>query len=158
MCSLRACHMCFTRNHMFIREIWGKFTSLIFRNFEISLVSLGRFQNFKKVKSINSSRISLLNMWLLVVITRLIEINIAPLTVWFCNCPLLNDISFNTKCLLVWCDWPVIRCLFRATFEINHSCDFRKFWNCPRFTWAVSTFQKCTQAIYPKSHSQACDY
>ena len=22
----------------------------------------------------------------------------------FCNCPLLKDISFNTKCLLVWCD------------------------------------------------------
>ena len=65
MCSLRACHMWLTRNHMFIREIWGKFTSFIFWNFEISLVSLGRFQNFKKVNSVNLSQISLLNMWLL---------------------------------------------------------------------------------------------
>ena len=48
-----------TRNHMFIPEIWGKFTSLIFWNFEISLVSLGRFQNFKKVNSVNLSQISL---------------------------------------------------------------------------------------------------
>ena len=66
VCSLRACHMWLTRNHMFIREIWGKFTSFIFWNFEISLVSLGRFQNFKKVNSVNLSQISLLNMWLLV--------------------------------------------------------------------------------------------
>ena len=40
---------------MFIREIWGKFTSLIFRNFL-------RFQNSKKVNSVNLSQISLLNM------------------------------------------------------------------------------------------------
>ena len=51
---------------MFIREIWGKFTSFIFWNIEISLVSLGTFQNFKKVNSVNLSQISLLNMWLLV--------------------------------------------------------------------------------------------
>ena len=51
---------------MFIREIWGKFTSFIFWNFEISLVSLGRFQNFKKVNSVNLSPISLLNMQLIV--------------------------------------------------------------------------------------------
>ena len=51
---------------MFIREIWGKFTSLIFWNFEISLVSIGRFQNSKKVNSVNLSQISVLNMWLLV--------------------------------------------------------------------------------------------
>ena len=44
------------------------------------------------------------------VITRLIVINILPLTElfcnfpMFCNCPLLKDITFNTKCLLVWCD------------------------------------------------------
>ena len=64
--SLRACHMWLTRIHMFIREIWGKFTALIFWNFQISLVSIGRFQNLKKVKSVNLSQISLLNMWLLV--------------------------------------------------------------------------------------------
>ena len=39
-----------------------------------------------------------------VVITRLTVIHIAPLTVLFCNCPLLKEISFNTKYLLVWCD------------------------------------------------------
>ena len=37
-------------------------------------------------------------------ITQLIVMVIAPLTVLFCNCPLLKDISFNTECLLVWCD------------------------------------------------------
>ena len=48
VCSLRACHMWLSRNHMFICEIWGKFTSFLFWNFEISLASLERFQNFKK--------------------------------------------------------------------------------------------------------------
>ena len=66
VCSLRACHMWLTKNHMFVREIWGKFTSFFFWNFEIFLVSLGIFQNFKKVNSVNLSQISLLNMWLLV--------------------------------------------------------------------------------------------
>ena len=65
VCSLRACHMWLIRNYMFIRKIWGKFTSLIFWNFEISLVSLGGSQNFKKVNSVNLSQIFLLNMWLL---------------------------------------------------------------------------------------------
>ena len=51
---------------MFIREIWGKFTSFIFWNFEIALVLLGRFQNFKKVNSVNLAQISHLNIWLLV--------------------------------------------------------------------------------------------
>ena len=51
---------------MFIREIWGKFTSFICWNFKISLVSLGRFQIFKKVNLVNLFEISLLNMWLLV--------------------------------------------------------------------------------------------
>ena len=50
VCSLRACHMWLTRNHMFIREIWQ------------------RFQNFKKVNLVNLSQISLLNMWLLVLV------------------------------------------------------------------------------------------
>ena len=33
------------------------------------------------------------------VIKRLVVINTAPLKGLFCNCPLLKDISFNTKCL-----------------------------------------------------------
>ena len=65
VCSLRACHMWLARNHMFIREIWGEFTSFIFWNFEVSLVWFERFQNFKKMNSVNLSQISLLNMWLL---------------------------------------------------------------------------------------------
>ena len=44
VCSLRACHMWLTRNHMFKREIWGQFTSFIFWNFQISLVSFGRYK------------------------------------------------------------------------------------------------------------------
>ena len=55
-------------SHMFTRQILGKFTSFIFWNFKFSLVALGRFQNFKKVSSVNLSRISLLNIWLLVLI------------------------------------------------------------------------------------------
>ena len=68
VCSLRACHMWLTRNHMFKREIWGQFTSFIFWNFQISLVSFRRFHNFKKVSAVNLSQISFLNMWLAVLI------------------------------------------------------------------------------------------
>ena len=63
--SLRACHMWLTRNHMFIREIWGKFTSFIFWNFEISFVSFGRFYNLKRVNSVDLSQISFLSQMFL---------------------------------------------------------------------------------------------
>ena len=53
------------------------------------------------------------------VITRLLVIDIARLKVLFCNCSLIKDITFNTKCLLLWCDQPVIACLVWAIFEIN---------------------------------------
>ena len=48
VCSLRASRIWLTRNHMIIREIWGKFISFIFWNFEISLAKfqkseLGKF-------------------------------------------------------------------------------------------------------------------
>ena len=58
--------MWLTKNHVFIRKVLGKFTSFIFWNFKIFLVSLGIFQNSKKVKSVNLSQISYLSMWLLV--------------------------------------------------------------------------------------------
>ena len=74
MCSLRACYMWLTRNHVFICEIWGKFTPFIFWNFEVSLISLWRFQNFEKVNSVDLSQISLLNMWLLVRIWFLLSV------------------------------------------------------------------------------------
>ena len=43
LCSLRACHVWLTRNHMFIREIWVKFTSFfeIWKKFRKS--ELGKF-------------------------------------------------------------------------------------------------------------------
>ena len=46
----------------------GKIYLVHFWNFEISRVKWGRFQNFKKVNSVNWSQISFLNMWLLVLI------------------------------------------------------------------------------------------
>ena len=54
VCPLRACHIWLTRNHMFIWEIWSKFTSFIFE-----------VLNLEKMNSVNLSKISLLNMWLL---------------------------------------------------------------------------------------------
>ena len=74
---------------MFIHEIWAKFTSFIFWNFEISLVLLGKFQNFKKVNSVNLSQISLLNMWLLV----LIKVDIRMFLEWENNSGKLQIIS-----------------------------------------------------------------
>ena len=87
----------------------------------------------------------------------MIEIDIASLTVLICNCPpfsnypLLKDISFNTKYLLVWCDWPVITYLYQATFGISHPRDFWKVWNCPRFTRAIPKFSK----MHPGDLSQS---
>ena len=72
---------------------------------------------------------SFMQMGLFFIITGLIVIEIAPLTVLFCNCPLFKDISFNAKCLLLWCDEPVITCLVRAIFGINHLRDFWKIRN-----------------------------
>ena len=74
---------------MFIREIWGKFTSFIFWNFEISLVLLWKFQNFKKVNSVHLSQIFLLNMWLLV----LIKVDIRMFLEWENNSGKLQIIS-----------------------------------------------------------------
>ena len=89
VCSLRACHMWLTRNHMFLREIWGKFTLFISWNFEISLVWLEKCQNFKKVNSVNLSQISLLNMWFLVVI----KVDIRIFLEWEYNSGKLEIIS-----------------------------------------------------------------
>ena len=58
-------HVINQESHVYLWNL-GTF---IFLNFEISLVSLWRFQNFKKVNSVNLSYIPLLNMWSLVQIT-----------------------------------------------------------------------------------------
>ena len=52
--SLRACHMWLTRNHMFIGEIWGKLTSFIFWNFEISnfSISISKISKISKLQII----------------------------------------------------------------------------------------------------------
>ena len=102
VCSLRACHMWLTRNHMFIREIWGKFTSFIFWNFEISLIPLGRFQNFKKVNSVKLSQTSLLNIWLL----ELIE------------CLYVNPWKYNTNIRII-VPWSIERLLLAFDFIVN---------------------------------------
>ena len=68
------------------------------------------------------------------VITRLIVIDIASLSVLFCNCrlfcncPLLKDISFNIS-ILVFVDLVWLTKSIRAIFGINHPRDYRKFWN-----------------------------
>ena len=61
----------------------GKFTSFIFWNFEITLVSLGRFQNFKKMNLVNFFQISLLNMSLLVLIERVNNNILQSVYYWF---------------------------------------------------------------------------
>ena len=81
---------------------------------------------------------------------------IAPLSVLFCNCPLLKEISFNRKYLLVWSDWPVITCLVRAVLGINHSRDFWTFRNCPRFTRAISMIFKYFWLAKKKKHYLRC--
>ena len=70
---------------------------------------------------------------------QLTVIDITPLTVSSCNCPLLKEISFNTKCLLVWCDKPVITCLVWAGLGINPP---QEFWKCSHFTGVISRFSK----------------
>ena len=45
---LRACHMWLTRNHMFSREIWGKYTSLIFEILISPSFNSGDFKISKK--------------------------------------------------------------------------------------------------------------
>ena len=68
------------------------------------------------------------------IITRLIVIDIASLTVLFCNCrlfcncPLLKDISFNIS-IQVFADLVWLTKSIRAIFGINHPRDYWKFWN-----------------------------
>ena len=81
----------------------------------------------------------------------MLVIDIAPLTVLFviarsliCNCPLLKDISFKTKCLLV-----------QAIFWINHTfVVFKHFEIVPVLLGQFQNFQKGARAIYPKSASK----
>ena len=68
---------------------------------------------------------------IMIIITRLIVISIASLTELFCkcslfcNCPLLKDISFNTKCLLV----GKINHMIRTNNPIFGSVDLGDKWS-----------------------------
>ena len=53
---------------MFIRQIWGKFTSFFFWNLPCFTREVSKFQ---KMNELNFPQISFLNMWLLVqIVTR----------------------------------------------------------------------------------------
>ena len=49
---LRVCHMWLTRNHMFIRETWGKFTLFIFWNLPSFTREISNFQESELSKFI----------------------------------------------------------------------------------------------------------
>ena len=55
VCSLRSCHRWLTRNHIFIREIWGKFTLFIYWNFSRSTWEISKFQKSELGKFISNS-------------------------------------------------------------------------------------------------------
>ena len=100
------------------------------------MLAIARFHHTDR----SEDRLSILELTITVMFTPLIAINIAPLTVLFCNwvmfynCLLLKGISFNTKFLLVLCEKLEITCLVRAIFGIICPLGFWKFWNCPHFT------------------------
>ena len=84
-----------------------------FENWNIWKIFMTRFPktfNFSFKAEIHNCRfgVSGLVFWnkipvrVFLIITQLALIDIAPWKL-FCNCPLLKDISFDTKCLLVWC-------------------------------------------------------
>ena len=81
--------------------------------------------NYMKLSAVNTlvTKPNWMNwMNISVIITQLIVIKIAPLTELFCNCPLLKDISFNTKFLgLVW-------------LTSNHMFGSGDFWDKPKFS------------------------
>ena len=58
----------------------------------------------KVIRIINSLTLLQKKSDISMLIIQLIVIDVAPLTVLFCICVLLKNISFSTKCLLVWCD------------------------------------------------------
>ena len=62
----------------------------------------------------------------------------------------LKDISFITKYLLVSSDSLVITRLVWVILGIYHPRDFWKFWNCTRFTGAISKFSKMHSADLSK--------
>ena len=70
------------------------------------MLAIARFHHTDR----SEDRLSILELTITVMFTPLIAINIAPLTVLFCNwvmfynCLLLKGISFNTKFLLVSCE------------------------------------------------------
>ena len=78
----------------------------------------------------SEDRLSILELIITAMFTPSIVINIAPLTVLFCNCVmfynclLLKGISFNANFLLVSCKKLEITCLVRAIFGIIRPLGF----------------------------------
>ena len=108
------------------------------------MLAIARFHHTDR----SEDRLSILELTITVMFTPLIVINIAPLTVSFCNCVmfynclLLKGISFNTKFLLVSCEKIEIICLVWTIFGIICPLGFWKFGNCPHFTRAILKFSK----------------
>ena len=108
------------------------------------MLAIARFHHTDR----SEDRLSILELTITVMFTPLIVINIAPLTVLFCNCVmfynclLLKGISFNSKFLLVLCEKLEIICFVRTIFGIICPLGFWKFWNCPHFTRAILKFSK----------------
>ena len=103
---------------------------------------------------------------IMLLITRLIEIDTVPSTVLFCNarllicnCLPLKDINFNAKCVLV-CVWLTSNHMFvSGNFGNKSPSWFLKNLKLPSFYLDIfKNFEKCTRTIYLKSPSQACDY
>ena len=95
LCNSYPCALFESLSHVINQESnvnsWnlGRFVSFIFWNFEIYLVSFGRFQNFKKVNSLNLSQIYLLNMCLL------IQIEWFQVLVWWSDV-FMGDFDFHS--------------------------------------------------------------
>ena len=85
----------------------------------------------------------------------MIVIDIASLTVLFCNCPLLKNISINTE--FVGFVWLTSNHMFGFdNFRDKSTSWFLKILTLPSFYWG--NFKNCTRATYPKLSFQTCDY
>ena len=110
---------------------------------------------YKKKRVLHFVNAKATKVWFL--IARLTVIAIAPLKEIFCNSPLLKDISFNTKCLLIW--WLSSNMVGSGDFgDKLPSWFFEKFAIALVLLRQFGNFQKCTRTIYPKSSLQTCDY
>ena len=81
---LRACHVINQESHVYSWNLMKIYLE-IFWNFEISLVSIRRFQKVNSINFYTNLQISLLNMWLLVLI-KSCKANACPSTLQKLRC------------------------------------------------------------------------